>query len=96
MLLTGRSTNFCPAPAGAGTAATGAGAAPETADAAGGATVPGARFWRSFAVMDPSNPEPRETEAKLRPFSAASLRAKGEAKIRSVDAALPAGAVGAI
>lgn len=92
MLLTGRSTNFCPTPAGAGTEATGAGAAAETADAAGDATeVPGARFWRSFAVMDPSNPEPRETEAKLRPFSAASLRAKGEAKIRSVDAALLAG-----
>ena len=46
--------------------------------------------------MDPSNPEPRETEAKLRPFSAASLRANGDAKIRSVEAALLAGADGAI
>ena len=94
MLLTGRSTNFCPAPAGAGTAATGVG---ETVAAGcGDAAAPEARFCRSFAVMEPSNPEPRETEAKLRPFSAASLRAKGEAKIRSVEAALIAGAEGAI
>lgn len=44
--------------------------------------------------MDPSNPDPRETEAKLRPFSAASLRANGEAKIRSEEDVLAVAGAG--
>ena len=37
----------------------------------------------SLAVIDPSNPLPRVTEAKETPLSDANLRANGEAKILS-------------
>lgn len=43
-------------------------------------------FSKSLDVMDPSNPEPLETDANESPFSAAKARASGEAKIRSVFA----------
>ena len=33
--------------------------------------------------MDPSNPEPRDTEANAMPFSAANLRANGDANTLS-------------
>lgn len=92
MLVTGTSTNFCPGADWAETEAAGAEVATE--GVAAGAEAPSCSM--SLAVIDPSNPEPRrETEAKLMPLSAASMRAMGEAKIRSDPLAL-LGAAGAI
>lgn len=84
IFVTGTSVNFCPATTWLGAAAGGA----EGADAAAGFGVT-ETFSRSLAVTDPSNPEPRVTEAREIPFSAANFRASGDANTLSeeVDAA---------
>lgn len=75
ILVTGRSLNFCP-----GTGCRGAAACDATGVVAAGLGDTGT-LSRSLAVMDPSNPEPPETEANEIPFSAAIFRANGDANI---------------
>ena len=77
MLVIGTSVNFWPGTAWIGAAAGGA------ADGTSAGFAETDTFSRSLAVMDPSNPEPRDTEANAMPFSAANLRANGDANTLS-------------
>jgi len=60
----------------------------------GGVTAAGAGATEatSFAVIDPSNPLPLESEERLIPLSAASMRARGETNFRSLLLAAAEGA----
>lgn len=87
MFVTETSVNFCPGTVGMG-AATVCGA---DADAVGFGAAD--TLSRSLDVMEPSNPEPEDTEAKEMPFSAANLRANGDANILS-DVVVAAGVGG--